>query len=153
MLISPYLYFLFSTNALLVLVRKMLVQCGMAALLLILTLERIQLFLARIILYATFGSSFASDLSKSQLLSHLGWPSLSWICRRQQLVYFWQLNNGLGLLHCQLDYRLLSRNVAAIIYSPNTLPASVISAKLTASFSRQLDCFFFCDMFSFGIPP
>ena len=77
-------------------------------------------------------------------------------------------------------YRLLSRNVAPITYAPLVLlkflsapllhvclllchrlvffgilypGASVISAKSTASFSRQLDCFLSTDLFSFGIPP
>ena len=139
------------------------------------SLERFQLSLAR----ATFGSSFASNLSKSQVLSHLGWPTLSWRRRRQQLVYFWQLKNGFGppslsvrlpaavtercpynlrsshssqVPFCSSSSRLSSFMPSSCILW-NTLPASVISAKSTASFSRQLDCFFSCDMFSFGIPP
>ena len=149
----------------------MLVQWGMAALLLILTLrlECIQLSLAGAILYATFGSSFASNLSNYQFLSHLGWPTLSWCRRRQQLVYFWQLKNGFGPpslsvrlpaavtercpynLHSshssQVPFCSSSSRLSAFMPSScilwNTLPASVISAKSTASFSGPLDCFFF----------
>ena len=131
------------------------------------SLERIQLSLARAFLYATFGSSFASNLSKSQFLSHLGWPTLSWRRRGQQLVYFWQLKNGFRppSLSVRLpadvtercSYNLRSSHSSQVPFCSssrlssfmpsscilwNSLPASVISAKLTASFSRQLDCFF-----------
>ena len=70
-------------------VRKLcLGGCSVADLL---SLKRVQLSLARSILSANLGSSCVTDLSKSQLLLLVRWPTLSWRRRRQKLIYFWKL--------------------------------------------------------------
>ena len=53
------------------------------------SLESAQLSLARSILSANLGSSCVTDLSKSQLLLLVRWPTLSWRRRRQKLISFW----------------------------------------------------------------
>ena len=48
------------------------------------TLERLQLSLSYVFLSVHFGSSYISQLSKSQLLELLCWPTLSWRRRRKK---------------------------------------------------------------------
>ena len=62
------------------------------------TLEPLELSLSYVFLSVHFGSSYVSQLSKSQRLHLLCWPTLSesWRRRRQKLILLWQLKNGFG---------------------------------------------------------
>ena len=142
------------------------------------SLERVQVSLARAICTKRFGSQYAYSLPKNQLLSILSWPTLSWRRRRQKLVLFWQLYNGLGppMLSRKLPssvmdrcgYRLRSthssevplcsssRHLSSFFPSTcilwNSLPSSVVSAKSLSSFVNLLDNHFHADRFLFGLP-
>lgn len=144
-----------------------------------LSLERIQLSLARSILSSKLGSHSVSNLSKSKILSILSWPTLSWRRRRQKLFYFWSLKKGLGpptlsrrlpsSISDRCSYNLrtshssqvplcsssahLSSFLASSCILWNSLPASIVSCdKSSLAFKRAVDKFFEHDMFSFGIP-
>lgn len=143
------------------------------------SLERLQLSLAKAILSAHLGSFCVSQFSKSQLLSFLGWPTLSWRRRRQKLLLFWQLKNGLGppsltaslpsAISTRCSYSLRSAHssqvprcsssahLSSFIPSAcilwNSLSPEITSATSASSFSRHLDNFYLSDTFSFGLPP
>ena len=146
----------------------MLVQCGLAALLLMLTVLNVFSYpllvlfsmppLAALLPLTYLNLKFCLTLAGPLYLGVV--EDSSWCISGSGRIV-------LDLLRCQLDYRLLSRSVTPIIYAPlillkfffcssssrpssfmpsscilwNTLPASVISAKSTASFSCQLDFF------------
>ena len=107
-LVSPYLSYLFSTNAMFILVWN----SGMAALLLILT-SLLVLFsmppLAALLPLTYLNLNCCLTLAG---LLYLGVVEDSSWC----ISGSWRM--VLDLLRCQLDYRRMSRNVAPIIYAP-----------------------------------
>lgn len=141
-------------------------------------LERIQITLARAILSVHLGPSCTSSLSKSQLLLLVRWPTLAWRRRRQKIIHFWRLKNGLGppslseklsasvSQRCNYSLRsshssqvpLCSSSARLTSFLPsscilwNTLPPTVVSTTSVSSFCKLLDAHYSSDTYSFGLP-
>ena len=142
------------------------------------TLERLQLSLSSVFLSVHFGSSYVSQLSKSQRLHLLCWPTSPWRRRRQKLILFWQLKNGFGpsSLSAQLPAAVSARchyalrsshsyqvpfcssssHLSSFLPSTcviwNSLPVATSSARSVPSFTSLLHQFFASDTYYFSLP-
>ena len=137
-----------------------------------LSLERVQLAVARAILRASRRSHHNVDV-----LSKIGWPSLAWRRRRYKLLLLWDLLHGggppslrdqvpssvsvrshysfrnplsLSFPTCRTSHRLKSFLPSTIVLF-NSLPSSVVSCSSKSAFARALDRHFSSDKFSFGL--
>ncbi len=136
-------------------------------------LERCQLSIARAVRRAR-----RREVSNSDVLSAIGWPTLAWRRRRFKLLLLWRLLHGegppslrvclppsvssrssysfrnahsLAFPICSSSHRLKSFLPSAIAIW-NALPVSVSSATSAGTFLRLQDAYFSTDKFLFGLP-
>ena len=135
-------------------------------------LERIQLAVARAVLRCS-----RRDVSNTETLRRIGWPTLAWRRRRQKLSVLWDLLQQRGppklcdkvprTAAQRCDYSLRNSSSPAIplcrtfhrqnSFLPaslalfNSLPASVTSCSSKSAFLSALDKYFLPDKFNFGL--
>ena len=135
-------------------------------------LERIQLAVARAVLRCS-----RRDVSNTETLRRIGWPTLAWRRRRQKLSVLWDLLQQRGppklcdkvprTAAQRCDYSLRNSSSPAIplcrtfhcqkSFLPaslaifNSLPASVTSCSSKPAFLSALDKYFLPDKFNFGL--
>lgn len=141
-----------------------------------LSIEKLQIALAR---SALFHRRFpAGQLSKSDVLKALGWPTLAWRRRRSKLLLLWKLYNGKGPPHLASKLSSVSSRCSYSLRNPqsielqrcstsarlssflpstsvlwNSLPAPITSSSNISSFKQCIDHHFSGDFSSFGLPP
>ena len=135
------------------------------------SLERVQLSVARAILHISRRSCHNTDV-----LRKIGWPTLAWRRRRQKLLQLWDLLQGSGAPilrdqvspastrtqyclrnplslaapHCRTVHRLKSFLPSTETLF-NSLPSSAVSCSSKRSFKHAIDLHFVEDKFSFGL--
>ena len=133
-------------------------------------LERLQLSVARAVMHQRRHPS----MSKSQLLTQLGWPTLAWRRRRAKLIDFWKLVNNQGppclssripkSVNNRCEYSLrntgtvelpacssslyLSSFIPSSCLLWNSLPPDISSSSSVSSFTLMIDSHFSSDRFT-----